>query len=141
MCVAPDFIIKFTCVMNTPTISSIHNGSSYGYSFFFCFYTVFSYNKSNDILVNYSAMNDRASCFIATAYFPERIPGSRGRGLHKRCRFGRFPPYPVCLSSQAERYSLIPSLLMFTAAFTSLSSSAPQSGHLHLRTDRSFISG
>ena len=91
--------------------------------------------------VNYSAMNDRASCFIAAAYFQERILGSRGRGLHKRCRFGRFPPYPVCLLSQAERYSLIPSLLMFTAAFTSLSSSAPQSGHLHLRTDRSFISG
>ena len=43
--------------------------------------------------VNYSAINDRASCFSAASYQRKRIFSGRGRGLRRRHRFGRFPTY------------------------------------------------
>ena len=45
--------------------------------------------------VNYSAINDRASCFIAAACPKELTRSDSGRRLHRRCRFGQFRPYRI----------------------------------------------
>ncbi len=51
-------------------------------------------DKRNKEIVNYSGSEGpRASCFNADAYGPRLTAGCRGVRLHRRCRFGRFPPY------------------------------------------------